>query len=141
MKTSPVAIDANFLLKLFLPEDSSDQVERQWRKWVENSVEVIAPTLIVFEAASVLRNKVSRGILDHADAAEMIDKIRHLDISLIYVPELIELAWGIGTIIKSPTLYDCFYLAVAKLFEAPFWTSDKRLYKAAKKEFPFINLI
>jgi predicted nucleic acid-binding protein len=136
-----VAIDANFLFKLFLPEDSSNQVENQWRNWIANSIEVIAPTLIVFEASSVLRNKVFRRILDDVDATEMIDRIRHLDLSLIYAPELMELAWGIGAILKAPTLYDCFYLAVAKLFGAPFWTCDKRLYKAAKKEFPFINVI
>jgi len=55
-------------LKLFLPEDSSDQVEHQWRNWIENSIEVIAPTLIVFEVPSVLRNKVFRGILNDVDA-------------------------------------------------------------------------
>jgi len=92
LKTSKVAIDASFLLKLCLPEDSSDQVEHQWRDWIENSVEVIAPTLIVFEASSVLRNRVFRGILDDADATEIIDRIRHLDLSLIYAQELIELA-------------------------------------------------
>jgi predicted nucleic acid-binding protein len=84
LQTSQVAIDASFLLKLFLPEDSSDQVERQWKNWIENSVEVVAPTLIVFEASSVLRNKVFRGILDDVDATEMVDRIRHLDLSLIY---------------------------------------------------------
>ena len=84
MQTSQVAIDASFLLKLFLPEDSSDQVERQWKNWIENSVEVVAPTLIVFEASSVLRNKVFRGILDDVDATEMVDRMRHLDLSLIY---------------------------------------------------------
>ena len=141
METSRVAIDASFLLKLLLPEDSSDQVEHQWRNWIENSIEVIAPTLIVFEASSVLRNKVFRGILDDVDAMEMIDRIRHLDLSLIYAQELIELAWGIGAILKAPSLYDCFYIAVAKLFKVPFWTSDKKLYKSAKKEFPFINVI
>ena len=141
METSRVAIDASFLLKLLLPEDSSDQVEHQWRNWIENSIEVIAPTLIVFETSSVLRNKVFRGILDDVDATEMIDRIRHLDLSLIYAQELIELAWGIGAILKAPSLYDCFYIAVAKLFKVPFWTSDKKLYKSAKKEFPFINLI
>ena len=141
METSRVAIDASFLLKLLLPEDSSDQVEHQWRNWIENSVEVIAPTLIMFEASSVLRNKVFRGILDDVDAMEMIDRIRHLDLSLIYAQELIELAWGIGAILKASTLYDCFYLAVAKLFKVPFWTSDKKLYKSAKKEFPFANLL
>jgi len=128
-------------LKLLLPEDSSNQVEHQWRNWIENSIEVIAPTLIVFEACSVLRNKVFRGILDDVDAIEMIDRIRHLDLSLIYAQEFIELAWGIGATLRTPTLYDCFYLAVAKLFKVPFWTSDKKLYKSAKKEFPFANLL
>ena len=141
METSQVAIDASFLLNLLLPEDSSDQVEHQWRNWIENSIEVVAPTLIVFETSSVLRNKVFRGILDDVDATEMIDRIRHLDLSLIYAQELIELAWGIGATLKTPTLYDCFYLAVAKLFKVPFWTSDKKLYKSAKKEFSFINLV
>jgi len=95
----------------------------------------------VFEACSVLRNKVFRGILDDVDASEMIDRIRHLDLSLIYAQELIELAWGIGATLRTPTLYDCFYLAVAKLFKVPFWTSDKKLYKSAKKEFSFVNMI
>ena len=141
MKSSRVAIDASFLLQLFLPEDSSDQIEKQWKNWIENSIEVIAPTLIIFEASSVLRNKVFRGTLDNVDASEMIDKIRHLDLSLIYAPELLELAWGIGAMLKVPTLYDCFYLAVAKLFGVHFWTADKKLYSSAKKEFQFVNLI
>ena len=141
MQTSQVAIDASFLLKLFLPEDSSDKVERQWKNWIENSVEVVAPTLIVFEASSVLRNKVFRGILDDVDATEMVNRMRHLDLSLIYAQELIELAWGIGTLLKAPTLYDSFYLAVAKLFEVPFWTADKRLYKSAYKLFSFVNRV
>ena len=141
MQTSQVAIDASFLLKLFLPEDSSDQVEHQWRNWIENSVEIVAPTLIVFEASSVLRNKVFRGVLNDVDAAEMVDRIRHLDLSLIYTQELIELAWGIGSALKAPTLYDSFYLALAKLLEIPLWTADHRLYKSAYKHFRFINKI
>jgi predicted nucleic acid-binding protein len=97
--------------------------------------------LIVFEASSVLRNKVFRGILNDVDATEMVDRIRHLDLSLIYAQELIELAWGIGALLKAPTLYDSFYLAVAKLLEVPFWTADKRLYELAYKHFSFVNRI
>jgi hypothetical protein len=33
-----------------------------------------------------------------ADASEMIDKIRHIDLSLIYAPELLELAWGMESL-------------------------------------------
>jgi predicted nucleic acid-binding protein len=139
LKASQVAVDASFLLKLFLPEDLSDQVERQWKGWAENSIEVIAPTLIVFEASSVLRNKVFRGILDEADAADMIDKLGHMDLSLVYAKEFMEIAWEIGKTLKAPALYDSYYLAVAKFFGVPFWTGDGRLYESARKHFPFVH--
>ena len=102
MKTSRVAVDASFLLKLFLPEDLSSRVEDHWRNWIESSIEVVAPTLIVFEASSVLRNKVFRRIVNEADASDMIDKMRHLELSLVYAGELMEMAWEIGKILKLP---------------------------------------
>jgi len=141
LKISQVAIDASFLLKLFLSEDSSHQVEDQWRSWVEGSIEVIAPTLIVFEASSVLRNKVFRGILDEVDASEMMDKIRHLELSLIYAKELMEIAWEIGKTLKAPSLYDSYYLAVAKFFGTLLWTADDRLYRSAHKHFSFVKKV
>ncbi len=55
-----MAVDASFLLKLFLPEDRSDQAEELWKAWVGDHAEIVAPTLIVFEVSSVIRNKVFR---------------------------------------------------------------------------------
>ena len=124
MKTSRVAVDASFLLKLFLPEDSSEQVDEYWTNWVKSSIEVIAPTLIVFEASSVLRNKVYRGTLDEAEASQMVDKLGHLDLTLVYARELMETAWEVGKVLEAPTLYDSYYIAAAKLLEAPLWTAD-----------------
>jgi len=109
--------------------------------WIVSSFEVIAPHLIIYETSSVLRNKVFRGALDESDASEIIERMRHLDLSLVYTEEVLELAWDIGLILKTPSLYDCFYLATAKLFRIPLWTSDKKLFKLAKKEFPFVNLL
>ena len=101
MGNSQVAIDASLLLKLFLPEDSSNQVEQLWKDWIENSIEVIAPHLIIYETSSVLRNKVFRGALDESDASEIIERMRHLDLSLVYTEEVLELAWDIGLILKT----------------------------------------
>jgi predicted nucleic acid-binding protein len=141
LKASQVAIDASFLLKLFLPEESSDQVEHRWRSWVEDSVEVIAPTLIVFEASSVLRNKVFRGILDEADATEMISRLGDLEVSLVHGKEFMEIAWEIANRLRAPNLYDSYYLAVAKLFGVPLWTADEKLYRSAFRYFPFVSKI
>lgn len=141
MNNSRVAVDASFLLKIFLPEDKSDEAEGRWKDWIKDSIEVVAPTLIVFEVSSVLRNKVYRGILKKGDAAKIINEIRHLDLVLVYTDELLDTAWEIGAILKAPTLYDCFYIALSRILEIPLWTSDKKLYNSAKRNFSFLNLL
>ena len=141
MNNSRVVIDASFLLKMLLPEDKSEKAEELWRSWIKDSIKIAAPTLIIFEASSVLRNKIYRGILENDDARELIHQIKHLDLILIYVEDILTLAWEIGEILKSSVLYDCFYIALSKFLDAPLWTADTKLYNSAKGKFPFVNAI
>ena len=141
MKYDQIAVDASFVLKIFLPENKSDQAEKLWKAWVEDHVEIMAPTLITFEVSSVIRNKVFRDMLSERDGGEIISLLKQLDISLIYTEELLDIAWEIGTILNTSNLYDCFYLALPKLLRIPLWTADKKLFQSAKKEFPFVNLL
>jgi predicted nucleic acid-binding protein len=136
-----VAVDASFLLKIFLPENKSDQAEELWKVWVEDHVEIVAPTLITFEVSSVIRNKVFRDMLSEREGGEIISLLKQLDISLIYTEELLDIAWEIGAILNTPNLYDCFYLALPRLLRIPLWTADKKLFRSAQKEFPFVNLL
>jgi predicted nucleic acid-binding protein len=136
-----VALDASFLLKIFLPEDKSGEAESLWKNWVEDHVEIIAPTLIMFEVSSVIRNKVHRGTLTEKEGEEITKLLKQLEISLIYTEELLDIAWEIGALLNTPNLYDCFYLALPKLLKTPLWTADKKLFKSAKREFPFVNLL
>jgi len=141
LKYDQVAIDASFLLKIFLPESKSDQVEDLWKRWIEDHIEIVAPTLIIFEVSSVIRNKVYRNILSEEEGEEIIKLLKIPDFSLIYTEELLDIAWEISTALNTPTLYDCFYLALPKLLRIPLWTADKKLYQSAKREFPFVNLL
>jgi predicted nucleic acid-binding protein len=141
LTNSQVVIDSSFLLKILLPENKSEQAEILWKSWIKDSIRVVAPTLIVFEVSSVLRNKIYRGILENGDARELINQIKHLDITLIYTDDLLDLAWEIGEILKTSTLYDCFYIALSKFLGAPLWTADRKLYNSAKEEIPLINVI
>ena len=141
MKYDQVAIDASFLLKLFLPENKSDEAEMLWKAWVGDHVEIMAPTLIMFELPSVIRNKVFKGMLTEREGGEIINLLNQLDISLIYTEEFLDIAWEIGIILNTPNLYDCFYIALPKLLRIPLWTADKKLFQSAKKEFPFVNLL
>jgi predicted nucleic acid-binding protein len=128
-------------LKIFLPESKSDQVEDLWKRWIEDHIEIVAPTLIIFEVSSVIRNKVYRNILSEEEGEEIIKLLKIPDFSLIYTEELLDIAWEISTALNTPTLYDCFYLALPKLLRIPLWTADKKLYQSAKREFPFVNLL
>ena len=141
MRYDQIAVDASFVLKIFLPENKSDQAEKLWKAWVEDHVEIVAPTLITFETSSVIRNKVFRDMLSEREGGEMISLLKQLDISLIFTEELLDIAWEIGNILNTSSLYDCFYLALPKLLRIPLWTADKKLFQSAKKEFPFINLL
>lgn len=141
MKYDQVAIDASFLLKIFLPESKSDQVEDLWKRWIEDHIEIVAPTLIIFEVSSVIRNKVYRNILSEEEGEEIIKLLKIPDFSLIYTEELLDIAWEVSTALNTPTLYDCFYLALPKLLRIPLWTADKKLYQSTKREFPFVNLL
>jgi predicted nucleic acid-binding protein len=132
LEISQTTIDASFLLKLFLPEERSDKAHEIWSSWIENSVEVVAPTLIMFEAASVIRNKLHRKLLNETDASEIIERMKRIDMTLVYTDELLETAWEIGSNLKVSVLYDCFYLALAQLLNAPLWTADAKLYQAAR---------
>jgi predicted nucleic acid-binding protein len=141
LEISQTTIDASFLLKLFLPEERSDKAHEIWSSWIENSVEVVAPTLIMFETASVIRNKLHRKLLNEKDAAEIIERMKRIDMTLVYTDELLESAWEIGSHLRVPVLYDCFYLALAQLLNAPLWTADKKLYQAAHDLKPGLQLL
>lgn len=141
MEISRTVIDTSFLLKLFLPEEKSDLAHQLWNSWIDDSVEVSAPTLLMFEAASVIRNKVYRRVVKEDDAAEIIERIKRMDMTLVYTDDLFDAAWEIGVRLKSAALYDCFYLALADLLDAPLWTADKRLYQEVKGEWAGVNLL
>lgn len=141
MEFSQTAIDASFLLKLFLPEERSDKVHALWSSWIEGSVEVVAPTLIMFESASVIRNKLHRKLLNKTDAAEIIKCMKRMDMTLVYTDELLEGAWEIGQHLELPALYDCFYLALAQLLNVPLWTADEKMYHRARHLKIGLNLV
>jgi len=141
LKNDRVAVDASFLLTLFLPENKSDRAEELWRAWAGDHVEIVAPTLILYEVSSVIRNKVFGRILTEKEGGEMLSVLRRLDISVIHDEELLDIAWEIGAILNTPNLYDCFYLALAKLLGISLWTADEKLFRSAEKTFGFVNLL
>lgn len=95
----------------------------------------------MFEAASVIRNKVHRRIVEEDDASEIIERMKRMDMTLVYSDDLLGAAWEVGARLKLAALYDCFYLALADLLDAPLWTADTRFYQETKDGWSCVNLL
>ena len=65
---SRVCIDANLALRLVLAEPDSAKAHHLWDTWINADVDVIAPPLLVFEATSVICNKMYRGLVPPGEA-------------------------------------------------------------------------
>ena len=52
-----------------------------------------------------------------------------------------KLAWDFASKYNRPTLYDTFYLAVAKESESKFWTADKTSVNSLDNEIPWVRYV
>ena len=64
--SSQVCVDASLVLKLVLAEADSQSAHDLWHTWIDSDTEVFAPEHLAFEATSVLRNHVYRGLISPA---------------------------------------------------------------------------
>lgn len=131
---SKVCIDASFILKLVLPEDYSEKIHLIWAEWIEKRKRVYAPYLLMYETHSVIRNKVYREEITSNEGIAASEILRELEIILYHSPMTVKIAWDFAKKYNRPTLYDTFYLAVAKEIESEFWTADQKLVNSLNNE-------
>ncbi len=136
---SKTCIDASLALKLVLSEPHSDRAEIKWQNWLSARVEILAPSLLVYETCSVLRNRVYRKELTPPEADEAFRIIGDLGITYLHSPAIRQLAWELAHRFNLPTVYDGFYVALAQHQGCPFWTGDKRLYNAVKNDLAWVH--
>lgn len=128
---SPVCVDANFALKLWLKEEHSDLARAKWEEWTDDRDEIFVPGLFWYEVTAVLRRKAHSGILGDADAALILNRALEFAVTTIASPALHRQALAIATELGLPTAYDSHYLALARQMDCALWTADRRLFTAA----------
>lgn len=130
-----------FILKLVLPETYSDKVHHIWTEWVEKRKSIHAPYLLIYETQSVIRSKVYREELTLDEGIMASEVLREQEIIFYHSPMTKKLAWDFARRYSRPTLYDTFYLAVAKEIESEFWTAYKKLYNSLNNEIPWVRYV
>jgi len=138
---SKICIDASFILKLVLPEDYSDKVHLIWNEWVAQGKSIYAPYLLIYETNSVIRNKIFRDEITSDEGREASRVLKEQEVIFYHSQMTEEIAWDLAIKYERPTLYDTFYLAIAKEIESEFWTDDKRLVNSLKDEIPWVKSV
>ena len=132
MTTFSVCVDASLVAKLVIIEPDSQFAGALWQAWISGGFEIYAPTLLPFEATSVVRKQVKRGIISKSAGENGLAELIRLMgvIKLIPPEEYIATAWKIATRYDLMVLYDACYVALAESRNTYLWTGDGRMLRA-----------
>lgn len=90
--------------------------------------DLAAPELVYLEVTSVLRRLVSRELVAPRRAALALDDLLDLPVHSARHPDLLRRVWELRANLGA---YDAAYVALAELLDAPLFTADLRLSRAA----------
>ena len=121
-----LVIDANVLIKLYVPEVLSRKADSLFRDAENRRIDLIAPDLIYPEAGNILWKKQRLKELSRPDVEEITEAILSLPLVVEPVKLLLPLAVDIA-IGYNITVYDAAYVALATVYKTTLVTGDKKL--------------
>lgn len=127
-------LDANVIIKFLVKEADSDKALLLLEKPLREFYSVSFAKIEIF---SVLLKKKCRREISSKQVQTAINFLDKLDI--VYLPEdnnCLQMAYKMAQEINLPAIYDCLYLACAKMIKASFVTADLVFLKKAKKIYP-----
>jgi predicted nucleic acid-binding protein len=139
--SSPVCVDASFVIKLGIPETESDQVEDLWREWHHEGREIVAPHLLHYEITSVICHAVYRSRITLEEGLQVLEHLLALPIRLLTPEKLHMTAYKIAAELGQPAAYDAHYLALAQNLSCELRTGDKKLYRKVREKMPWVRVI
>jgi len=120
-----IVIDASTLVKWLTGDDFSERTKIQIAK-----CEMLAPDLIINESMSVLKKLLVKKRINKTLFSELVTDLNFYPHFLYSSRKLVN-----SSVLKLGNIsaYNASYVALAQELNLPFYTSDKRLVKVAKK--------
>lgn len=115
-------IDASVACKWYLDEDESDRAQAI----LDGDELLVAPALLLAEVGNVLWQRLRKGQIQPRQADEIVTHLPDVFLVLAETRDLLADAVAIARSLDHP-IYDCFYLALTKRWDAPLVTADDSL--------------
>jgi predicted nucleic acid-binding protein len=130
-----VVVDASVAVKWVIPEVLSTEADALR----DRAEHLLAPELLLPEAANALWKKLTRGELRAAEAAQALELLMGSGLDLRPSAPLLGRALDLARRLRHP-VYDCVYLALAEREGATLVTADQRLLArlARRRDYPTI---
>ena len=129
-------VDASVVLSAFFPDEDQVQAQALIREHVIGRVELVAPTLLLYEVTNAVVQAQRRGRISDEQAGNVLTSFEGLRIALRPVTwqQILPLALRFDR-----SAYDAAYLALAEMTEQPLVTGDRRLYNAVHEHLDWVQ--
>ena len=118
---SVFVVDANLVIKWFVPEVDSEAA----RRWLEAPHDYVAPELLFPETGNAVWKKVRRGELSPDEGQQLVSDLSVIAVEAISMRGLLPDAHALA-LRTGITVYDATYLALAVRLETKVITGDDR---------------
>ncbi len=119
-----IILEASVVVKWFSEEEYTDKALAIREKIRVGEERVLVPDLLLYELANALKYNPS---FDANDVSDALTSIFDMDLDIVTpIPEIINSAVTLA-FEHNITVYDAFYIALAKEIELTFITADRRL--------------
>lgn len=126
-KAPDLVVDASVAIKLFLPEELSEQAANVFSSLEANPpVAIYVPEFFYIECANVFRSRVKRQGMSGEAAKEAFAILSAFPFRLLSTAELSAEALDLA-LDHDLSVYDACYAAAASRLKAPLVTADQRL--------------
>jgi predicted nucleic acid-binding protein len=141
MPSSPVVVDASFVLRLLIPDPLNEKAEALWEAWHTPRRPIRAPSLVWFEVTNALHQYVRHGVLGEQEAEKSLRAALALGVVVDSAPEAHAVALSLARRLNLAATYDAHYLALAEILDGELWTADGRFHRAASPSVPRLRLL
>jgi len=135
-------IDANVVLKTFLPNPLSPSCRAFLEYLQQERFELLAPDLWAYETTSALTKAIRHGQITPEQGRWAMNKIHSLPVRLCppdAAQSMDAFEWTLR--LNKTAAYDSFYLALAQSLQCDLWTTDRRLVNSVAAEHPWVRSV